>query len=153
MDIPQIISVREQPEHTRQAIAYIQSKWPDVLPVIYEDCITHCMGASAPLPQWYLLRLGGKSIGCSGLVTNDFVSRMDLYPWICALYIEEEHRGHAYGALLLGKSKQDCARFGFPTVYLATGHTGYYERYGFSYIAKGYHPWGEESRIYGCPTI
>lgn len=152
MSIPQIISIREQPDYVREAITYIQSKWPDVLPVIYEDCISNCIGASAPLPQWYLLRLKESTIGCSGLITNDFISRGDLYPWICALYVDEKHRGQAYGSLLLQKSKEDCARFGFANVYLATEHTGLYEKYGFRYVAQGYHPWGDESRIYGCPT-
>jgi len=152
MKTPEIISVREQPDLARQAIAYVQSKWPQVLPIIYEDCISHCLEAPAPLPQWYLLRLDGEIIGCSGLITNDFISRIDLYPWICALYIEEKRRGWAYGALLLEKSRQDCARFGFTSIYLATEHVGYYEKYGFRYIAQGYHPWGEESRIYGRPT-
>ena len=152
MNTPQIVSVREQPEFAREAIAYIQGAWPVVLPIIYEDCIRHSLGASAPLPQWYLLRQGGRTIGCSGLITNDFVSRMDLYPWICALYVGEEHRGRAHGSLLLERSRRDSARFGFDNVYLLTGHVGLYEKYGFSYLAQGYHPWGEESRIYvrGC---
>lgn len=150
MTIPHIISVREQPEYVKPAISYIQSKWPEVPSVIYEDCITHCIGASAPLPQWYLLRLGNEFIGCSGLIPNDFISRMDLYPWVCALYIEERHRGNAYGSLLLEKAKEDCVRFGFANVYLATDHIGYYEKYGFAYMGQGYHPWGGESRIYRC---
>lgn len=149
MNNPIIVSVREQPALTREAVAYIQSKWPEVLPVIYEDCISHCIDSPAPLPQWYLLRLDGRNIGCAGLITNDFISRIDLYPWLCALYVEEEQRGRAYGSLLLEKARQDCARFGFPNIYLATAHVGYYEKYGFSYLAQGYHPWGEESRIYG----
>ena len=119
---------------------------------MYEDCIANSIGAPATLPQWYLLCLEERVIGCSGLITNDFISRGDLYPWICALYIEKEHRGRGHAALLLEKSNRDSARFGFPNVYLATDHVGYYERYGFRYIAQGYHPWGEESRIHGCPT-
>lgn len=152
MNTPLVISVREQPEYTREAITYVQNAWPEVLPIIYEDCISNCIGAEAPLPQWYLLRLADRTIGCSGLITNDFISRGDLYPWICALYVDERHRGRAYGSLLLQKSREDCARFGFAHVYLATDHTGYYEKYGFAYIAQGYHPWGEESRIYRCRT-
>jgi len=38
---------------------------------------------------------------------------MDLYPWICAIYIEEKHRGNAYGALLIEKDKEDTKAFGF----------------------------------------
>ena len=152
MNTPRIISVREQTAHADTAIRYIQSKWPEVLPIVYEDCISHSLDTTSPLPQWYLLKMDNEIIGCSGLITNDFISRMDLCPWICALYIEDAHRGNSYGELLLEKSKKDCAHFGFPTVYLATSHIGYYEKFGFSHMGQGYHPWGEESRIYHCPT-
>lgn len=33
-----------------------------------------------------------------------------------------------------------------------TDHIGYYERYGFTHIGTGYHPWGESSRIYAAET-
>lgn len=143
-----IISIRENPEYKDAAIDYISSKWPSVLRIIYEDCITHSVTASSPLPQWYLLEKNDEIIGCAGLITNDFISRMDLCPWVCAVFIEERHRGNAYGSLLLGKAKEDCLKAGFDHLYLSTSHTGYYEKYGFRYIGQGYHPWGEESRIY-----
>lgn len=73
---------------------------------------------------------------------------MDLYPWICALYIEEKNRGNSYGKLLLEQAKQEAKKAGFKSIYLCTDHVGYYEQYGFKYLAQGYHPWGEESRIY-----
>lgn len=94
-----IISVRENSEYKDVAIDYISSKW-SAPRIIYEDCITHAITTLSPLPQWYLLMDEKKIIGCAGLITNDFISRMDLYPWLCALFIEESQRGNSYGSLL-----------------------------------------------------
>jgi GNAT superfamily N-acetyltransferase len=107
-----VISIRENPEYKDKAIKYFQSKWQSVLPVIYEDCISHSIGSTNPLPQWYLLEKECEIIGCAGLITNDFISRMDLYPWICALFIEEIHRGNNYGSLLIDKAKIDAKEAG-----------------------------------------
>lgn len=146
-----IISIRKEPSYAEMATRYIQSKWAsEESMMLYEDCIAHCIDAQAPLPQWYVLMSNDEIIGCAGLITNDFISRMDLYPWVCAVYIEESHRGHAYGALLLEQAKEDAKQHGFPQLYLCTDHIGLYERYGFSYIGTGYHPWGESSRIYAA---
>ncbi|MBQ8509013.1 MAG: GNAT family N-acetyltransferase [Clostridia bacterium] len=145
----EIVSVRERPEYADKAIAFFQRHWAsDASRPVYEDCIRHCVGADGSLPQWYLLLKDSEIIGGAGLITNDFISRMDLCPWICALYIEEPHRGHAYGQLLLERAAEDAGAAGFNAVYLCTDHIGYYERYGFAYIGTGYHPWGETSRIY-----
>ena len=143
----EIISIRENPNQKDAAIDYISSKW-NAPRIIYEDCITHCITTTNPLPQWYLLIKENEIIGCAGLITNDFISRMDLYPWLCGLFIEENHRGNAHGLILIEKTKQDAQNAGFKNLYLSTAHTGYYEKYGFKYIGNGYHPWNEESRIY-----
>ena len=144
-----INSVRENPEYKEQAIAYFQKHWAsEDSMMVYEDCISHCITAKAPLPQWYLLLEGERAVGCAGLITNDFISRMDLYPWLCALYIEADCRGRALGRLLIEKCKADTKAAGFEKLYLCTDHIGYYEHYGFTHIGTGYHPWGETSRIY-----
>ena len=144
-----IISVRENPEYKDQAIKYLQDTWDEMPPIVYEDCINHSIGSASKLPQWYLLLKDQEIIGCTGLVPNDFISRMDLSPWACAVFVEEKYRGNAYGALLLDKAKEDAKNAGFDHLYLCTDHIGYYEKYGFNYIGQGYHPWEEESRIYG----
>ncbi len=143
-----IISIRQNPEYKGKAIKYFQESWPEIASIIYEDCISNSIDATQFLPQWYLLEKDDEVIGCVGLITNDFISRMDLYPWLCAMYIDERHRGNAYGALLIDKAKEDTKEFGFTFLNLCTNHIGYYERYGFEYIGQGYHPWEEESRIY-----
>lgn len=145
-----VISIRDNPLYRDIAIKYFQQKWNSVPPLIYHDCISHCIDASNPLPQWYLLEHEEQIIGGAGLITNDFISRMDLYPWICAIYIDERFRGNGFGSMLIEKAKEDSKKLGFKNLYLSTDHIGYYEKYGFNYIGQGYHPWGDESRIYQC---
>ncbi|CAA9202168.1 hypothetical protein FLA105534_03952 [Flavobacterium bizetiae] len=143
-----IISVRENPEYKDKTIEYLQNSWSEVAPIIYEDCISHSINAKDSLPQWYLLENNDAIIGCAGLITNDFISRMDLYPWVCAIFIEEKHRGNNYSKLLIEKAKKDAKEAGFKNLYLCTDNIGFYEKIGFNYIGQGYHPWEEESRIY-----
>lgn len=149
MKLLKLISIKKHPEWKQQAIQYIQSKWAhEQSLMVYDNCISHCLTSVNPLPQWYLLVDQEKIVGCAGLITNDFISRMDLYPWICALYIEEAYRGNDYGNLLLAQAQVDAKKGGFDHVYLCTDHIGLYERYGFEYHGIGYHPWGDRSRIY-----
>lgn len=144
-----ILSAREHPERIPEMLSYIKSKWASpAAGAVYDDCLAHCAGARSPLPQWYALEEEGRLWGCAGLIANDFISRQDLWPWLCALYVEPERRGQALGRLLIERARADARAAGFETIYLCTGHIGYYEKYGFRYIGDGFHPWGESSRVY-----
>jgi len=146
-----VVNIRENPAYMEQGIAYIQSKWGNRRnKKVYEDCISHSIDTKNPLPIWYLLLDSETIIGCAGLITNDFISRMDLGPWLCALFIEKKRRGEGLGDLLMSRIKEDVKTIGLDHLYLCTDHKGYYEKYGFTYIGDGYHPWGESSRIYVC---
>ena len=152
MTEPEIIPVRDNPGYLDRAVDYLTSKW-GIPRIIYQDCVANSLTTASPLPRWYLLvnRLG-VIIGSYGLIMNDLISRQDLWPWLCALYVEESYRGHAFGAKMLEHGRQEAKRLGFRKLYLSTDHVGYYEKYGWSYIGDGYDRSGEPGRIYEADT-
>ncbi len=97
----ELIKLREQPSYLKEAIQFFQEKWgnTDSNPV-YDDCLKHSLESDKKIPQWYLIVDEGKIIAGCGLISNDFISRMDLYPWLCALYVEEKFRKQGLAGLL-----------------------------------------------------
>ena len=144
----QVISIKQHPDYFESGLAYIQKKWANSnSQMVYHDCLTHMIKTTQPLPQWWLLVDDKTIVGCVGLITNDFISRMDLLPWLCALYVEPKLRGKNYGSLLMS-AVETFTKEHFNSIHLCTDHIGYYEKHGYTYIGDGYHPWGETSRIY-----
>lgn len=150
MDL-RIECLRDKPEYAERAVDWFSSKW-NIDREEYEKSIEECIKRTEKLPQWYLLMASDEIIGGCGLIQNDFVDRTDLFPYLCALFIEEKARGNALGSKLLDFVRMDAGLLGFNKIYLCTDHVGYYEKYGWHMIGTGYHNWGETSRIYEADT-
>ena len=147
-----IISLADNPVYIDRAIDWFSLKWY-IDRKEYENSMADCISRKNRLPQWYMaLDQFDNIIGGCGLIQNDFVNRTDLYPYLCALFVEKEARGHALGGKLLNHARAEAAKLGFDKVYLCTNHTSYYERYGWEYFANGHHHDGDVSRIYKADT-
>lgn len=105
----QIIGIRDNPEYLERGIDYFASKW-GIDKKIYADSISHSVTTDNPLPRWYLMLKDDEIIGSYGLITNDFISRQDLYPWLCALFIEKDQRGQQLGSKLLEHGRVEAYR-------------------------------------------
>lgn len=147
-----IISIDDHPNDLNQFIDFFANNW-DIDRRIYNDCITNSLADNKKIPMWYLLLKNDEIIGGYGLISNDFNSRQDLTPWLCALFIKESERGHKFGEKLLEHARLEAKKLGYQNLYLCTNHNGYYEKYGWKHISNCYHPWGSESKVYKISTI
>lgn len=145
-----VVNVKDYAEGIDKAIEYIHGAWGNENNYLfYRDAILHSSLPGKSLPQFYLLLKDNDIIGCSGLITNDFISRHDLYPWLSSLYIDVKERGNEYGNVLMEHTEHQAKAVGFPAIYLTTDHDGYYEKYGWERIEDGIDLFsGQPSRIY-----
>lgn len=97
----EIVNVKEYSKGIERAVKYIHGVWGKADNYMYYyDAIVHSFNSATSIPRFYLLLKDGVIADCYGLVTNDFISRHDLYPWFACLYIEEPERGNNLGELL-----------------------------------------------------
>jgi GNAT superfamily N-acetyltransferase len=141
-----VIDVYDCPSGIENAIGYIHSKWGNANNLaLYRDAILHY---GDKLPRFFLLMDRDTIIGCGALITNDFVSRQDLWPWYACHFLESSYRGRGLGSLLLSHAIKLAVELGFPALYLSTDHDGYYEKYGWQRVEDAYDISGAPCRVY-----
>ena len=109
-------------------------------------------GAFRPLcgktARVYLLTEGADLVSFCTLAELDDVRDTDLGPWIGFVYTFPAWRGHRYVGRLLDHAFKTATSEGAAHVYISTGHTGLYEKYGWRFDRLLPDMNGEESRVY-----
>jgi predicted acetyltransferase len=126
------ISLRERPQLMKQAAAWFHSKWQ-----VPQEAYLECMEAYLDNETeygWYLCLDENRIIGGLGVIENDFHTRKDLAPNVCAVYTEAEYRCKGIAGHLLDTVVNDMKFKGITPIYLITDHTGFYERYGWEFL-------------------
>ena len=128
-----IRKISDCPELIHEAAGWFHSKW-GVPAEEYIKSMEESLDLSSPIPQWYVITEEDSIIAGAGIIENDFHSRKDLSPNLCALYVEEPFRGQGIAGLLLSFICHDMLQKGIDTLYLVTDHTSFYERYGWQFL-------------------
>lgn len=76
------------------------------------------------------------------------MSRQDLYPWLLALYVNEDYKGMNIGEELQNYLIKYCKKEGFSELFLFTDISNYYERKGWKYLEYGIEYSGDSIKIY-----
>ena len=125
------VNLRQVPELKQQAAEWFHEKW-HVPTEAYLQCMEEYLEGRTEL-GWYLCLEDDDIVGGLGAIENDFHERKDLAPNICAVYVEEKCRKRGIAGKLLNMAVEDLREKGISPVYLATEHTGFYERYGWQF--------------------
>ena len=127
------IPVREWIEASEEIAVWFHARWGVPLEA-YRESIRDCLGETGAVPQWYVVVRGNRIIAGCGVIANDFHTRPDLTPNVCAVYVDAPYRRQGIAGYLLEYVCADMARLGVGTLYLLTDHTGFYERYGWEFL-------------------
>ncbi len=95
-----------------------------------------------------LLTEGDELISFCIYAQRDDIWPTDLSPWMGFVFTFPEHRGHHFVGLLFEEVERRARRDGFPEVYISTGHTGLYEKYGCEFKTMMKEWEGKMSRVY-----
>lgn len=144
-----IVNVIDYPAGLEPAVVYIHDRWGRANNFnYYRDAIKHSTHHPTRLPRFYLMIDDHEIVGCFALITNDFISRHDLYPWLACVYVESSHRGKRLSELMFEHAKTEAAIAGYKELFLTTDHDNFYEKFGWTRIDDGYSPEGQVSKIY-----
>lgn len=147
-----LVNLRDRPALLPRAAAWFSEKWA-VPRQAYADSMQACLAQGAGVPQWYVVLYEGRDIiAGAGVIENDFHSRKDLAPNLCALFVEEPWRGRGIARALLQAVRRDMAAAGVAPLYLVTDHTSFYERCGWRFVTLAADEnTGEAIRVYKSP--
>jgi len=126
------VTLRDCPQLRDAAAAWFHAKWG-----VPEEAYLTCMDENlrgATENGWYLCLDEDHIVAGLGVIDNDFHDRPDLAPNICAVYVEEDHRGQGIAGSLLDMAVAGMRAKGVTPLYLVTDHIGFYERYGWEFL-------------------
>ena len=129
----EIVRLSDRPELKDELARWFHERWGVPLGA-YLDSMGACLSGAGPVPEWYAALVGGQIAGGLGVIENDFHDRPDLAPNVCGVYTDPKWRGRGIAGALLAAVCRDMSERGVDTLYLATDHTSFYERYGWEYL-------------------
>ena len=99
-----------------------------------------------------LLTDGTRLVSFCTYAERDDIPDSELTPWMGFVYTHPDYRGRRLMGKLISRVKELAREDGYDRLYIATGETGLYEKYGAVYMEEGKDMRGGISRIYRMDT-
>ena len=159
-----IVNIQTQPKCIPEIAAWFHQEWGHLSSdKTLDDRIRHLTERcrNDDLPVTFVAANDGdrveddEIVGTVSLVPHDLKSRMDLTPWVAAVFVKPEARGRGVGSRLVGFAETEAQRRGIPTLYLFTpDKQRMYARLGWTTIEEVEYR-GEQVTVMtkSCPPV
>ncbi len=90
----------------------------------------------------------GKIVGMTSLLKTDYYPLPEIFLWVSCVFVEKEYRGMRISEKLIDAANEHAKAQGFEKTYIPTEFTGFYEKYGYSYVKDVVNYAGDTDRLY-----
>ena len=98
--------------------------------------LEHCL-CKERLPQTFVALIDGEPAGMYQLsMSEDLISRPDIYPWLINVYVDEEFRGKKVCRKLMNTVNKNAKKANLTELFLYTKHIGLYEKFGWEFVEE-----------------
>ena len=99
------------------------------------ETVLNSQQTGSRLPQMFAAVEDGRALGVFVIsMSDDLVSRPDVYPWLANVYVEASQRGRGVGRFMLERVDEAMRSIGIPELFLYTKHVGLYEKFGWEFV-------------------
>ena len=97
----------------------------------------HSLCKDNRLPQTFIALIKDEPVGMYQIsMSDDLVSRPNIYQWLVNVYVDEKRRGNGICRKLMNTVKENAKSISLNELYLYTKHVGLYEKFGWKFIEK-----------------
>ena len=97
----------------------------------------HSLCKDNRLPQTFIALIKDEPVGMYQIsMSDDLVSRPDIYQWLVNVYVDEKRRGNGICRKLMNTVKENAKSISLNELYLYTKHVGLYEKFRWNFIEK-----------------
>ena len=119
-------------------IIRLENNNDDIINKICEwNYFKHSLCKDNRLPQTFIALIKDEPVGMYQIsMSDDLVSRPDIYQWLVNAYVDEKRRGNGICRKLMNTVKENAKSISLNELYLYTKHVGLYEKFGRKFIEK-----------------
>ena len=128
-----ILPLNEVPHFAAQITDWLWRAFGEGIPREFYASIVQSSLNGADFPVTFVALENGFAVGTAGFWRCDLISRQDLYPWLAALYIDEDARGRGISEALQQHVINYARQRGYNRLWLWSTFAGYYERFGWQF--------------------
>jgi len=123
-----------------EIISWLLAEWGHLTPGITPEKLESIFGerlVHRQIPETFVALIDGQVAGTASLISHDMTTRMELSPWLAAVYIKSEFRRKGIGSKLVQAVIDEATLLGLDRFYLFTpNQASFYARLGWQLLEE-----------------